>query len=89
MIIQRTATGLLQRHTFNYCIPFKQIAEIDGELDTTEKNFFKIFFHLIIFLKRFFEFIEEEEVNDLLDELKDYDDLKGKNTWFNRRNVKY
>ena len=56
----------------------KQIAEIDGELDTTEKKYFKDFLSSNSILEKdFHEFIEKEEkVNDLLEELKDYDDLK-------------
>ena len=56
----------------------KQIAEIDGELDTTEKKYFQDFLSSNNILEKdFHEFIEKEEkVNDLLEELKDYDDLK-------------
>ena len=55
----------------------KQIAEIDGELDTTEKKYFQDFLSSNNILEKDFQdFIEKENIYDLLEELKNYDDLK-------------
>jgi tetratricopeptide (TPR) repeat protein len=56
----------------------KQIAEIDGKLDNTEKKYFQDFLSSNNILEKdFHDFIEEDEkVNALLEELKNYDDLK-------------
>ena len=56
----------------------KQIAEIDGKLDDTEKKYFQDFLSSNNILEKdFHDFIEEDQkVNALLEELKNYDDLK-------------